>query len=70
MVAPRGTASAIIARLNSEIATVIQQGDLRDKLAAQGFVPQTSSPQEFAAHIRSELVRTRKLVQAAGLTME
>jgi tripartite-type tricarboxylate transporter receptor subunit TctC len=70
LVAPRGTASAIIARLNSEIAAVIQQGDLRDKLAAQGFVPQTSTPQEFAAHIRSELVRTRKLVQAAGLTME
>jgi len=70
IVAPRGMPAAIIARLNSEIATVIQQGDLRDKLAGQGFFPQTSTPQEFAAHIRSELVRTRKVVQAAGIPVE
>jgi tripartite-type tricarboxylate transporter receptor subunit TctC len=70
LVAPRGTPAAIVARLNSEVAAVIQQGDLRDKLAGQGFFPQTSTPQEFAAHIRSELVRTRKVVQAAGLPVE
>jgi len=70
IVAPRGMPAAIIARLNSEIAAVIQQGDLRDKLAGQGFFPQTSTPQEFAAHIRSELVRTRKVVQAAGIPVE
>lgn len=70
LVAPRGTPAAIIAKLNSEIAAVIRQGDLRDKLAAQGFMPQTSTPQEFAAHIRSELVRFRKLVRVAGLPVE
>ena len=70
LVAPRGTPVAIVAKLNSEVAAVIQQGDLRDKLAGQGFFPQTSTPQEFAAHIRSELVRIRKLVQAAGLPVE
>jgi len=70
IVAPRGTPAAVVARLNSEIAAVIQQGDLRDKLAGQGFFPQTSTPQEFAAHIRSELVRIRKLVQAANLPVE
>ena len=48
----------------------IREGDLRDKLAAQGFVPQASTPQEFAAHIRSELVRFRKLVRVAGLPVE
>ena len=70
LVAPRGTPVAIVAKLNSEVAAVIQQGDLRDKLAGQGFFPQTSTPQEFAAHIRSELVRIRKLVQTAGLPVE
>ncbi len=70
MLVPRGTPPAVIARLNAEIASVIREGDLRDKLAAQGYVPQASTPQEFAAHIRSELVRFRKLVQAAGLTVD
>ena len=70
LIVPRGTPGPIIARLNSEIVNVLGQGDLRERLAAQGFVPETSTPQEFAAHIRSELARFRKLVQAAGIPVE
>ena len=70
LVVPRGTPAAIIARLNSEVVAVVRQGDLREHLESQGYVLQTSTPQEFAAHIRSELVRFRKLIKAAGLTVE
>ncbi len=67
LISPRGTPTAIIARLNSEIAAVIQGGDLREKLASQGFVPDASTPQQFAKHIRAELERFRKLVKSAGI---
>jgi len=70
LVSPRGTPPAIIARLNSEIAAVIKVGDLREKLASQGFVPEASTPQQFATHIRVELERFRKLVKAAGIKLE
>ena len=70
LIVPRGTPRPVIARLNSEIATVIKQGELRDKLAAQGFVPEASTPEQFAEHIRSELARFKKLVQVAGLPVE
>jgi tripartite-type tricarboxylate transporter receptor subunit TctC len=70
LVSPRGAPPAIIARLNAEIATVIRNGDLRDKLTSQGFVPEASTPQHFDRHIRAELERFRKLVQAAGLPVE
>jgi tripartite-type tricarboxylate transporter receptor subunit TctC len=70
LISPRGTPPAIIAMLNSEIAAVITGGDLRDKLVSQGFVPEASTPQQFAAHIRVELERFRKLVKAAGIRME
>jgi tripartite-type tricarboxylate transporter receptor subunit TctC len=70
LVAPRGTPAAVIARLNSEVGAVVRQGDLRENLESQGYVLQTSTPQEFAAHVRSELVRYRKLIKAAGLTVE
>ena len=70
LVAPRGTPDYAINRLNAEIAAVIREGDLYEKLAAQGFIPQTSTPQAFGEHIRSELVRFKKLVQAAGLPVE
>ncbi|MNC85005.1 Tripartite tricarboxylate transporter family receptor [compost metagenome] len=67
---PRGMSHALVTRLNSDIAAVIQGGDLRDKLASQGFVPDASTPQQFAAHIRDELGRFRKLVKAAGIKEE
>ena len=70
LVAPRGTPRSVVNKLNAEVAAVISQGDLYDKLAAQGFIPQTSTPQAFAEHIRTELVRYKKLVQAAGLPVE
>ena len=70
LIGPRGLPPAIIARLNAEIATVIQGGDLRERLASQGFVPEASSPQQFATHIRAELDRFRKLVKAAGIKPE
>jgi len=70
LVGPRGMPPAIVARLNSEIAAVIQAGDLRERLATQGFVPEASTQQQFAKHIRSELERFRKLVKAAGIRME
>jgi tripartite-type tricarboxylate transporter receptor subunit TctC len=70
LISPRGTPPAIIARLNSEIAAVIKGGDLREKLASQGFVPDASTPQQFAAHIKDELGRFRKLVKTAGIKEE
>ena len=70
LVGPHGLPPAVIARLNSEIAAVIQGGDLRDKLASQGFMPEVSTPQQFAAHIKDELGRFRKLVKSAGIKDE
>jgi len=70
LVGPRGTPPAIIKRLNAEINKVIDEGDLKVRLTSQGFVPDGSTPQEFAAHIRDELARYRKLVRDAGIKSE
>ncbi len=70
LISPRGTPPAIIKRLNLEVAAVIKGGDLRERLASQGFVPEASTPQHFARHIRVELERFRKLVKSAGIKME
>ncbi len=64
---PSGMSPALVKRLNADIAAVIQGGELRDKLASQGFVPEASTPQQFAAHIKDELGRFRQLVKAANI---
>ena len=70
LIGPRGLPPAIVAQLNKAIADVIQGGDLRERLTSQGFIPEPSTPQQFAAYIRSELERFRKVVKAAGIQPE
>ena len=70
LVAPRGTPKPVIDKLYATIVVVIRDNELRQKLTAQGFDPEVSTSEEFAAHIRSELARYGKVIRAAKLTME
>ena len=70
MVAPRGTARTVIEKLNSTLALVIRDGDLRQRLTGQGFDPEVSTPEQFAAYIQSELARYGKVIKAARIVME
>ena len=70
LVGPRGLPPAIVAQLNRAIAEVLKEGEFRERLASQGFMPEPSTPQQFATHIRAELERFRRVVKAAGITPE
>ena len=70
LLAPQGTPSGVLGKLNAAVAAVVGNADLQEKLTAQGYIPQTSTEQAFADYIRTELVRFRKLVKAAGLPVE
>src|SRR5262249_9868069 len=70
MFAPAGTASAIIAKLNAEIAKAMHAPDVQATLASEGSEPATSSPEEFGAFIRSEISRWATVVKTAGLRAE
>jgi tripartite-type tricarboxylate transporter receptor subunit TctC len=51
---PNGVSPAVIARLNSEMAKVMQSPELKKALIAQGVEARTSSPAEFGSMINSE----------------
>jgi tripartite-type tricarboxylate transporter receptor subunit TctC len=70
ILAPAGTPGAIVARLNAEINAAIRQPEVRERLAAEGAEVVGGTPEQFAAHIRGELGRTKKLVREAGLRIE
>jgi tripartite-type tricarboxylate transporter receptor subunit TctC len=70
IVAPRGTPRAIVDKLNALLAEVLRESELRQRLAAQGYDPEPSTPKAFADFIRSELARYGKLVKAAGITLD
>ncbi len=70
LLAPAGTPSAIIARLNAETVKVLGRADVKATLAAQGLEVAPGSPARFAAHIRSEIARFRMIAKAAGIKAE
>lgn len=70
IVAPAGTPRAIVERLNAEINKALQHPDVLQKLAAQGTDPLGSTPEAYAAYIKSELVRWSKIVKDSGAKAE
>jgi tripartite-type tricarboxylate transporter receptor subunit TctC len=68
--APAGTPKAIIDRLNAEINAALQLADVRTKLEAAGIDIQGGSPQDYAAVIKSDLVKWGKVVKEAGIPAE
>ncbi len=70
LLAPAGTPPDIINRLNAATRKVVDAPDLRERIAAQGLDARSSTPAEFAAHIKAELAKFARLVPAAGIKPE
>jgi len=66
ILAPRGVAPPIVDRLNAEFAKAVQLPDIQRIYAKVGASPVTSTPAEFAAHIKSEMAKLGKLVELSG----
>ena len=56
--------------LQREIAKAVAQPDVKEKLAALGFVPVANTPEQFSVRIKSEMEKWGKVVHAAKLRIE
>ena len=70
LMAPAGTPAPILARLNAEMIKVLAREDVRSTLGAQGLNVASSSPEQFAAHIKSEIARFTRIARTAGIKVE
>ncbi len=68
IVAPAGTPREIVARLNSDIHTALQDNELRDRLLGQGFEVRTSTPEQLGTYIQSEISKWAPIVKESGVT--
>jgi len=67
MLAPRGTPRPVIERLHREVVKAVQRPEVAARLALDGTEGIASSPQEFAAHLRSEREQWAKVVKQANI---
>lgn len=68
--APAGTPKTIVARLDRELLKVLDMPDVKASIAAAGFAPMTSTPEELDAFAKSELAKWSKVARAAGVRIE
>jgi tripartite-type tricarboxylate transporter receptor subunit TctC len=70
LVAPAGTPKDIVAKLNAEVTKALQDPEMRDKLAGQGFEVRTSTPEQLGSYIKSEITKWAPLVKESGVKPE
>jgi tripartite-type tricarboxylate transporter receptor subunit TctC len=69
--APAGTPSPVLARLRAEANKALLGPDIRERLTnAGGVEPWITTPDEFAAEIRSEYAKYAKLVKEVGAKID
>ena len=67
---PAGTTTEIVELLQRRIAAIVALPEIRQRLAVVGFDPVAGTSQEFAAHIKAESDKWRKVVDQAHIKIE
>jgi tripartite-type tricarboxylate transporter receptor subunit TctC len=70
VLAPAGTPRETVDRLNAEIVKLLGGGEVRKRLLTQGIEPGGNSPEQFAALVRNELDKWRKVAKTANIRIE
>jgi tripartite-type tricarboxylate transporter receptor subunit TctC len=67
MLAPAHTPPAIVAKLNRDIGEILQTPEMQTTLLAQGAEAAPGTPDEFAAFIKNESAKMKRLIELTGM---
>jgi tripartite-type tricarboxylate transporter receptor subunit TctC len=70
LVAPANLPTDIRIRLNKELQSILADPKFKDKLIAQGADPMPGTSEQFAALIKSEIEKWRKLIAQSQITID
>ena len=70
ILAPAKTPPAVIDKLSREIGRILRAPEVRDTLLVMGADPLVSTPQQFSALIKADLVKYAKLIKDAKIRLE
>jgi tripartite-type tricarboxylate transporter receptor subunit TctC len=65
---PKGTPRPIVARLHAEAVKAVNAPAVQEWMKLNGLDPQATSPEEFAALVKADLVKWAAIIKAAKLT--
>jgi tripartite-type tricarboxylate transporter receptor subunit TctC len=67
---PAGVPKPIVAKLNAAVVKTLNFPEVKERLAQNSIKAESSTPEQFAAHIKSETAKWAKVVKDAGVTVE
>jgi len=67
--APKKTPDKVIRAVNRETVHALQAPELRARFSQLGFVIIGNTPEEFAAIVKGEVEKFRKIIQASGIEL-
>ena len=71
IVAPAGTPKVIVGKLHAELKKVLETPDVRGRIITAGIEPVvSSSPEAFAAFVRSQADTRSQIIKAVGMKIE
>ena len=70
VLAPAGTPQMIVDALNRQVARILDQPDVKERLQTIGFDPASSTPDAAAAHMKAETEKWTKVVRDAKIKIE
>lgn len=65
--APAGIAADVLAKYNREIRDIVAQPDMRERLASQGLVPNTGTPEQFAKLVKDDYDKWGRVIREAKI---
>ena len=66
--APAGTPPEIVAKLNADLRSVLEQPDIREQISKAGMLPlEPGSVEQLRAFVKSEIARWGGVVRKAGI---
>ena len=69
-VAPARTPHDIVMKLNGAFAKVMADPAIKQRLSESGFEPQTSTPEEFATYMKSEIAKWAKVIHDSNISLD
>jgi tripartite-type tricarboxylate transporter receptor subunit TctC len=66
VMAPKGTPPAIVAKLNAEVAKIVNRPETREEWAKQGASAMAMPPDDFSKYVAADIAKWEKVIKVSG----
>jgi tripartite-type tricarboxylate transporter receptor subunit TctC len=69
-VIPAGTPKAIVTKISNEMQRLVSHAEMKERIANLGYDVVASTPEQFAAQIKEDLAKWKKVIENAGIKID